>query len=1203
MECLVKDELKQASIGQTLVHAVHPRMSIPPIMFGTAIDCDHVFGSKWLLKILNRLGFCLSPDEVAKYKQSVVENEDINDVLHTLAAGSFSQWSADNVDHNVKTLDGKGSLHGMGIVISTTGGVSQGPLPQIPRQKRVKAGELVKNKSIQILDYLPSDQNSISNLKLQPLQELQSPVDHDYPDTYTDLLWHAKYFHRTDVPRPAWSGYMQDISKGTFPGQSVINMLPIIDLDPTNMTCIYSTLLFITEQATKLGIKTPVVTFDQPLWLKATEIITEKSMSIVLLLGGFHMLMSFMGSIGAIMDNSGLSTALETIYGSVSVKHMLTGKAIAMSLRGNFIVESTLMAQLLSIILPQQKASVINKPNEIQEVDLDMSVLATPFQDNTVDMSFNETSDDVVESSLQDNTVDMSFNDTSDDVVESLTIEDMENLEYLLDGVEKDFENGLQLLSQSSVFKKYTIIIKNLKDKLAAGSRTARLWIQYLDYIQVVKDFIRAERTGNWSLHLQSVSNMLNLFAATGHIHYAKSARLYLQQMLALEDQYPWVHAKFQEGYHTVRRSSRYWAGLWTDLIIEQVLMRSIKSRGGLTRGSGVHESVRTVWINTAHRCSAIHEALSKLTNTVHRTSEQHAELGASRLNRDIKDLEKVIEWFKENSPFDMRHQELRSLESGATATKEDNINCDDAESVGNKIQISLDNKNFGDVKIKRKDQARTLVCLKKSVEIEGESFHISPSTLFARLTLKVQDEDERAKYFKYPLTPEPASLFLDGKMRKANKHTLRNHLLKIDNGLTNPNCAVSVIDGGHLLYQTSWVNSSTYNDVAVGYLKYIKTYFKNEEIWVVFDGYSHKDSTKTDAHTRRDSGKRSANVIIQDGHMKLVGTKKDFLNNLNNKAQLISLLTEYLQTAGIKVHQSSGDADVLTCKTALDLAHAGRSVEVSGTDTDLLIILMHHWKEGLEIYFRTRRTDKKKTKTEGKVMWWSIEQLVSMQPAHKFILFAHIWTGCDYTSAIHNQGKLKILSSLRLEEVQHLAQQFNAVNAKQDEIGSAGIKIMKIMFGGKESESLTKLRHAKWEKAILLANDVDPANLPPSERAAHFHSLRVYLEMRRSETLKIDCGLNPCDWGWRRISNVLHPIMTDTPAAPESLLSSIRCNCKSSSPKQCGTLLCTCRKNGWPCGKACGACRGIDCKNPSVEYHERDFEDDGNIFSNLFSI
>ena len=103
----------------------------------------------------------------------------------------------------------------------------------------------------------------------------------------------------------------------------------------------------------------------------------------------------------------------------------------------------------------------------------------------------------------------------------------------------------------------------------------------------------------------------------------------------------------------------------------------------------------------------------------------------------------------KENSPFDVSHQELRSLESGAAATEEDNINCDDAEAVGKRIQTSLDDKNFDELKMRRKDQARTLVCLNKSVAIEGEGFHISPSTLFARLTLKVQNEDERAEYFK----------------------------------------------------------------------------------------------------------------------------------------------------------------------------------------------------------------------------------------------------------------------------------------------------------------------------------------------------------------------------------------------------------------------------------------------------------------------
>ena len=52
---------------------------------------------------------------------------------------------------------------------------------------------------------------------------------------------------------------------------------------------------------------------------------------------------------------------------------------------------------------------------------------------------------------------------------------------------------------------------------------------------------------------------MLNLYAATGHYHYAKSTRLYLQTMLKLEDDFPWLHKHFKEnGFHCIRRSGKY---------------------------------------------------------------------------------------------------------------------------------------------------------------------------------------------------------------------------------------------------------------------------------------------------------------------------------------------------------------------------------------------------------------------------------------------------------------------------------------------------------------------------------------------------------------------------------------------------------------------------------------------------------------------
>jgi hypothetical protein len=66
---------------------------------------------------------------------------------------------------------------------------------------------------------------------------------------------------------------MQHVSKGNFPGVSTVTFLPIIDLQSSDMNCIYSTLLFIEQQAAALNIPTPCITFDQPLWLKSVEIV------------------------------------------------------------------------------------------------------------------------------------------------------------------------------------------------------------------------------------------------------------------------------------------------------------------------------------------------------------------------------------------------------------------------------------------------------------------------------------------------------------------------------------------------------------------------------------------------------------------------------------------------------------------------------------------------------------------------------------------------------------------------------------------------------------------------------------------------------------------------------------------------------------------------------------------------------------------
>ena len=166
------------------------------------------------------------------------------------------------------------------------------------------------------------------------------------------------------------------------------------------MTCIFSTLLFVIDQSEKLRIQTPVITFDQPLWLKAMEIASAKSLHIVPVLGEFHLMMSFAGSIGSLMKGSGLMEALQNVYAENTVEHILSGKAIARALRGHFLIESALTTKLLRKFIPSKcdidsdfagdKSIIDDKHGEIDvdmQPDTDFEVVGAL---NVMEQMFND---------------------------------------------------------------------------------------------------------------------------------------------------------------------------------------------------------------------------------------------------------------------------------------------------------------------------------------------------------------------------------------------------------------------------------------------------------------------------------------------------------------------------------------------------------------------------------------------------------------------------------------------------------------------------------------------------------------------------------------------------------------------------------------------------------------------------------------------
>ena len=165
-------------------------------------------------------------------------------------------------------------------------------------------------------------------------------------------MWHAPGLFCTELNlRLIWNGFMQDVSKGIHSPKSKIVMLPIINLNLTNETCIYSTLLFVTKQSKGLSIVTISATFDQQLWIIAHEITTAKHLNIAPLLGELNMLVSFYRSIGNIMDGSVISKLFHIIYGENATKHSMSGKATARANRAHILTESALLINLQQLAL------------------------------------------------------------------------------------------------------------------------------------------------------------------------------------------------------------------------------------------------------------------------------------------------------------------------------------------------------------------------------------------------------------------------------------------------------------------------------------------------------------------------------------------------------------------------------------------------------------------------------------------------------------------------------------------------------------------------------------------------------------------------------------------------------------------------------------------------------------------------------------
>ncbi|ELU05771.1 hypothetical protein CAPTEDRAFT_216916 [Capitella teleta] len=386
----------------------------------------------------------------------------------------FFQFVFDNDYFNVASISGHNTFHSMGGVGYVT------PDPGRSRHTIKRSTKLVKVdvtgqfSKVAIKAYKKPFVSALSCIKISSLFPYELNPRIQKLSFALDQLWMASMTlpdanPNLGAPSPSWGGFMQVASKGEICEQTRIEILPFINLQPTNPSSIYTALNFVRKQSSLHGMETCFVTFDQPLYAKAIEIV-----------------------------------ASDEILQGVVVMHKTKESLSAL-----------------------HKAIIGQKP-----VDLE------------------------------------------DEKVTQTLIE--KNQQWIITEKER--------------------------------SRTERLWLNYMEQVSLIKLFIYAERTGDWALHLNSIRQIIPYFHAAGHLAYAKSARIYLQQMQALQSTMNETEfGKFTKtGYFTIRRKDNLWGGIFSDQSIEQNLMRLLKTLGGITRGQGITDSSLAMLVHAFPYCIPI---------------------------------------------------------------------------------------------------------------------------------------------------------------------------------------------------------------------------------------------------------------------------------------------------------------------------------------------------------------------------------------------------------------------------------------------------------------------------------------------------------------------------------------------------------------------------------------------------------------------
>ena len=286
---------------------------------------------------------------------------------------------------------------------------------------------------------------------------------------------------------------------------------------------------------------------------------------------------------------------------------------------------------------------------------------------------------------------------------------------------------------------------------------TAKLWLMYIDMVDILKRFIHAERAGIWKEHLAAAEEMLPYLVVAGHSKYVSCLPQYLHEMRLLPTTAPTVAAEFEKGNFTVRRAPGRFNVVLTDMALEQSYNCDAKTE--LFHGISQKPETMEKYLRVIPRLTAISEQTKQMVHMeeIHRHYEDSP--GVSKKENEAVDRIKTAIREKMINPFQTRNTtDLLSISTGQKASSFDLISArEKGEQILKDVQESESHK-VPNIHIKTFEdkKQRTQAPLKKIQRLYEDESSVARNMFF----LQDLTEEKKVEALSYECTKYPAALF-----------------------------------------------------------------------------------------------------------------------------------------------------------------------------------------------------------------------------------------------------------------------------------------------------------------------------------------------------------------------------------------------------------------------------------------------------------